>query len=142
MVRAVPATARIYLEVVRGRAKPGAGNRARVPDRDGDPVPRAGVQVVVVSQETVEARNVAAFHDRLDEAAGPCVVLDLHRVRFMDSSGLGVLLSALRRFQTGDGDLKLCALTPPVRRLMEVCRLHKVIEILDTREQALRAFAG
>jgi anti-sigma B factor antagonist len=140
MARAVPTTACIYLEEVRGRDKSGAGSPSRAPARDGGPVPRAGVEVVVVSQETVEVRNVAAFRDRLGEAAGPCVVLDLHRVRFMDSSGLGVLLSALRRFQTADGDLKLCALTPPVRRLMEVCRLHKVIEILDTREQALRAF--
>ena len=57
------------------------------------------------------------------------VVLDMSELRFVDSAGI-------------DGDLKLCGVTKPVRASFEIARMHRIIDILDTREEALAAFAA
>jgi len=38
--------------------------------------------------------------------------------------------------------LKLCGVTKPVRASFEIARMHRIIDILDTREEALAAFAA
>jgi len=50
--------------------------------------------------------------------------------------------AGLRRLSARDGDLKLCGVTKPVRASFEIARMHRIIDILDTREEALAAFAG
>ncbi len=69
------------------------------------------------------------------------VVLDMSELRFVDSAGIGAILSCLRRLSAKDGDLKLCGVTKPVRASFEIARMHRIIDILDTREEALAAFA-
>jgi len=68
------------------------------------------------------------------------IVLDLGRIQFMDSRGCGVILSCLKQLAGAGGDLKLCRPTPPVRSVFTMIRLHKICEILDTAEEAVRAF--
>jgi anti-sigma B factor antagonist len=68
------------------------------------------------------------------------VIFDLGKVEFMDSSGCGAILSCLRKLSIKDGDLKLYAATKSVRTLLELVRMHRVIEILNTREEALQSF--
>lgn len=70
------------------------------------------------------------------------VVLDMSELRFVDSAGIGAILSCLRRLSARDGDLKLCGITKPVRASFEIARMHRIIDILDTREEALAAFAA
>ena len=70
------------------------------------------------------------------------VVLDMSDLRFVDSAGIGAILSCLRRLSAKDGDLKLCGVTKPVRASFEIARMHRIIDILDTREEALAAFAA
>jgi anti-sigma B factor antagonist len=74
----------------------------------------------------------------------PCskVVFDLRQLRFVDSSGLGAILSCLRQLNAKGGDLKLCEMTKPVRALFELVRMHKIFDIYVTKEQALRALGG
>jgi anti-sigma B factor antagonist len=68
-------------------------------------------------------------------------VLDLGKVQFVDSSGLGAILSASRQLLETGGDLKICSLTPPVRVLFELVRMHRVFDVLNDREEAVGAFA-
>ena len=71
------------------------------------------------------------------------VVLDLTGVQFVDSAGCGAILACLRHLNadsSGPGELKICAATNPVRALFEMVRLHKLVEIYGSREEALRAF--
>lgn len=68
------------------------------------------------------------------------VVLDAGRMQFVDSSGLGAILSCLRQVSARGGDLKLCCLTRQVRATFELVRMHRIFEIFPTREDALRAF--
>ncbi len=79
--------------------------------------------------------------DRLP--AGGLVILDLSAVRFIDSSGCGAILTCARRVNStgqGPGDLKICGATKQVRLVFEMVRIHKVLDIYNTRDEAIRAF--
>ena len=71
------------------------------------------------------------------------ILLDLGEIQFIDSSGCGAILAASRRANPagqGPGDLKLCGVTKQVRMVFEMVRLHKIIDIYNTRDEAMRAF--
>jgi len=68
------------------------------------------------------------------------VVFDMSHLRFVDSSGCGALLSCLRKINAKGGDLKLCGVTKPVRVLFEAIRMHRIFEIFNTKEEAIKAF--
>ncbi|MDH7570900.1 MAG: STAS domain-containing protein [Armatimonadota bacterium] len=65
------------------------------------------------------------------------VVLDLERVAFMDSVGLGVLLGALRRARAGGGNLVLCGASERLRRLFEITGLSGAFLTAEDVKQGL-----
>jgi anti-sigma B factor antagonist len=69
------------------------------------------------------------------------VVVDLSRVTFMDSTGIGVLLNALRQLTTLHGRLVLVCPTDRVLRPFEVTGLVGHLKIFSTREAALGGLA-
>lgn len=56
--------------------------------------------------------------------------IDLSNTRFIDSSGLGVLLSLNKSVRAAGGILKLLNPSPAVAQLIELTRLHRVFEIV------------
>jgi anti-sigma B factor antagonist len=100
------------------------------------------VKVFEVPLEAVDHTTVREFKRLVEGVAlpGTRLVLDMSRVAFMDSSGLGALLSTLRALAASGGDLKVCHLTPAVRVLFELVRVHRVFDVVETREDALAAF--
>ncbi len=80
--------------------------------------------------------------DRLREAlerAGEAenVWIDLTDVEFIDSTGLSVLLNALRRVTRQQGSLALVVSNPTVLRLFEITRLDSTFDIAPTRDEAI-----
>ena len=69
-------------------------------------------------------------------------VVDLAKVDFMDSAGLGALIASLKRITERGGDMKLAALQKKPRMVFEITRAHKVFEIYNSVEDALRAFVS
>lgn len=101
-----------------------------------------GVAVGVVPVEELDASNAAEFKRDIAPvlAANTRLVLDLSQMRFIDSSGLGAMLSCLRQLTAKGGDLKLCGLSKQVRALFELVRMHRIFDIYPTREDAVKAF--
>jgi len=100
------------------------------------------VAFVVVPGETLDASNSKDFRKSVKPILSDHneVVLDLSEKRFVDSSGCGALLSCLRTLNAKGGDLKLCGVSKQVRALFELIRMHRVVEIYNTREEALNSF--
>jgi anti-sigma B factor antagonist len=100
------------------------------------------VAVVAVPVEELDAGNTAEFKRDIAPAleANTKVVLDLSKLRFLDSSGLGSFLSCLRKLNSNGGDLKLCGMSPQVRTVIELVRMHRIFDIYGTKEDAVRAF--
>ena len=103
----------------------------------------ADVAVAVVPVEELDASNAAEF--KRDMAPILQVqrelVLDLSRLRFVDSSGMGAILSCLRQLSAKGGDLKLCGMSRQVRSVFELVRMHRIFDIHATPEEAVEAFA-
>ena len=100
------------------------------------------VTVVTVDAKTLDAGNVREFKNHIAPLIGEKVnmVLDLEAVDFVDSSGLGAILSCYRKLTSADGDLMLCAMSKEVRILFELVRMHRIVEIYNSRDEAIRAF--
>jgi anti-sigma B factor antagonist len=60
------------------------------------------------------------------------VVVDLDKVEFLDSTGLGVLVSGLKRFRTLGGDLVLSCTQPRILRVLEITRLDRAFTVCDS----------
>lgn len=100
------------------------------------------VTVVTVGFEALEASNSEAAGNALERVIeGKAKVLfDMGGVEFVDSSGLKIFILCLKRLRSAGGDLKLCGMTPQVHQLFELVRLHRIIDIFGTRDEALKDF--
>jgi anti-sigma B factor antagonist len=68
------------------------------------------------------------------------IVLHLGEVKFIDSSGLGAMVRSLTGTRQARGDLKLCNVPEPVRKVLELSRLTKVFDTHESEEKAVAAF--
>lgn len=64
------------------------------------------------------------------------LLVNLEKVGFMDSTGLGVLLGALKRVKERDGSLAIVCPPGPVHRVLTLTGLHKVFSIYESLEDA------
>ena len=95
--------------------------------------------VITVAGE-VHVSTAPEFSQLLADAIGRGrvhLVLDLSRVDFIDSTGLSVLLNALRRITRRGGQLVLVCSNPTVLRLFEITRLDTTFDIQPTLDDAL-----
>ena len=100
------------------------------------------VLIVELEGERLDGGNVDEFKKNIKPfiEGTSKMVIDLKQIRFVDSSGLGSILSCLRQMNAKSGDLKICGISKSVRVLFELIRLHRIIDILNTREEAIKAF--
>ena len=100
------------------------------------------VAVVELPIEELDASNAVEFKFGLAALAAQerRMVCDLSSLRFIDSSGLGALLSGLRKVSEYHGELKLCGLSDAVRDLFALVRMNRVFDIYATRDAAVSAF--
>jgi anti-sigma B factor antagonist len=75
---------------------------------------------------------------RVCEGAATCVVVDLSRVSFIDSTGLGVLIGGLKRARE-KGTLSLVCPQQRVKRIFEITGLTQVFTLFDTVDAAIGA---
>lgn len=67
------------------------------------------------------------------------VVIDMSNLRYIDSVGLGAILSYLKQLNVKGGDLKLCGVNRSVRFLLENVRMHQIFDMYQDRREALQA---
>lgn len=103
----------------------------------------SNVLVLELREDNLDASNVREFKDAASALIQDhtCVVLDMSGVKFVDSSGLGALISCLRQLNNRRGDFRLCEMPKPVRALFELMRMHRVFSIHETRQDAVQSFA-
>ena len=84
--------------------------------------------------ESLRAHVAWLLHDRRS------ILLHLGEVGFIDSSGLGTMVRALASARHARGDLKLCDVPAPVRKVLEMTRLNSVFDLYESEETAVTAF--
>ena len=100
------------------------------------------VAVVKVQTEVLDAGNAKEFRTGISPILEENVkiVFDMSQVNFLDSSGCGTILSCLKQLNNAGGDLKMFGLQQSVRTLFELIRLHRIIDIFNTRDEAINAY--
>jgi anti-sigma B factor antagonist len=82
----------------------------------------------------------AALLSRIEEGAR--LILDLTEVEFIDSSGLGKIIGALRSLRDRGGDMRICGAQPTVSILFDMVRLHEIVGIDADAEASEAALSG
>ncbi len=101
-----------------------------------------GVLVVDCKGRIVFGEESAALRDYVKEALSknPKVVLNLGEVNYVDSGGLGTLVSLFTTARNAGGALKLARLTQRVGDLLQVTKLLSVFQVFDDEQKAAQSF--
>lgn len=102
---------------------------------------RNGFAVLAVSGE-VDVATVPRLREQLHSLVAQGsnrIVVDLEGVEFLDSTGLGVLVGALKRVRAHDGELRVVCPQSRVRKVFEVTGLTKVFSLHDSVDDAVGA---
>jgi anti-sigma B factor antagonist len=94
---------------------------------------------VVSAPEEIDISNAADFRSALQSAVAghPTIVADLSSTEYCDSSGLNVLVRALRRAQEQGGELRLVARASAVLRILNVTGVGQMLKVYGNVEDAL-----
>lgn len=68
------------------------------------------------------------------------IVIDMSGVAYIDSSGLGAVVGALRRIREKNGDVKTACLHKQVQSVFQITRCYRLIEIYDDVQAAVSSF--
>lgn len=103
---------------------------------------RHGITILTLDVDHLDSSNFTTFKSEVDEHASDArrVILDMHSLRFVDSAGLGSILSVLRRLGERGGTLKIVGVTRPVQQLFGLVRLPRIIDMYSTVEEAVEAY--
>lgn len=68
------------------------------------------------------------------------VLIDFSGVSYIDSSGLATLIEMFQRLKKIGGHMRFSCMDQKIRNIFEITKLHKLFEIFETRDAALREF--
>jgi anti-sigma B factor antagonist len=69
------------------------------------------------------------------------VVFDLSKIRYMDSSGVGILVMCSGKIKGAGGELRIAGATGVVAQTLTLTRMNLIVPVYDTVEQALEGFS-
>jgi anti-sigma B factor antagonist len=105
-----------------------------------DQVTEGTVPVLVVRGE-LDVSTAPELREKLlvvAESDHVVAVVDLASVSFVDSTALGVLVSAVKRFRNNGGDLRLVVTEPHITKVLEITGLADVFAIYASSKEAVR----
>ena len=67
-------------------------------------------------------------------------LVDFSNTGYIDSSGLGVLVSLSKKIREADGDLRLAGLNEDLKTLFELTKLDTLFDVMETPDEAIASF--
>ena len=92
---------------------------------------------LVGGEETDELRNAVA--DYVEQGTKK-LVIDLSKVTYLNSTAIGVLVSAHTTFSSNKGFVKLCGVNKNINNIFVITKLTLVFDVVETRDDAIKAF--
>lgn len=108
--------------------------RLEVSERDGWSVLEVGGEIDVATAPRLREQLISLVNSEQFR-----IVVDLQHVDFIDSTGLGVLIGALKRVRTHDGDLALACSEPRILKVFEITGLLTVFAVHPSVDAAVSA---
>lgn len=102
----------------------------------------AGVLVVAFTDPSGlnDFRNTPlrdALFELLQDRESPLVALDMHKVDYLSSSGVAILVGLKRKIETREGKIVICRLQSAVHDLLKVMKLDRYFIIVDDEAEAI-----
>ncbi len=110
----------------------------RLTDREQD-----GVVILEPRGKIMGGPDASLLHDKLYEFIEQDkkrVVIDLSQVDWMNSTGLGILISGYTTLRNTEGELKLANVTDKIQSLLTITKLVTVFEAYESVDEAVRSF--
>ena len=101
--------------------------------------------VITLKGNVMGGPDGAKLHDtlhELKESGKTNVVVDLSKVKFMNSSGLGMLISAMTTMRNAGGDLRLANVADRIQSLLVITKLITVFKHFESVEEAAKSYEG
>lgn len=99
----------------------------------------SAIRVIVSISGDIDAYHSPKLKEEMEKyltGEAKEILLDLSDVPYIDSAGLGTLVSILRETRNFKKGLKLIGLRPNIKRIFEMTRLDKIFDIFDTIEES------
>lgn len=104
---------------------------------------RDGVVILQPKGKIMGGPDASLLHDKLYEFIEQDkkkVVIDLKDVDWMNSTGLGILISGYTTLRASDGYMKLANVTEKIQSLLTITKLNTVFESYDSVDEAIGSF--
>jgi anti-sigma B factor antagonist len=104
---------------------------------------RDGVLIFDLKGKLMGGPESAAFHEELKKAVAAGqkqIVLDLGEVEWMNSSGLGMLISALTTARNAQGEVKLARATEKINSLLVITKLDSIFVTFSKVDDAVASY--
>ena len=101
--------------------------------------------LVISAAGQVHGMNAREFHDNLYKeiiAAGNLVVLDIEKLSYINSAGLRSILLAAKTLRGENTRFVLCSLSDSVKEIFKTAGFDKIIEVFESRSDAIAAITG
>ncbi|MBE9609547.1 STAS domain-containing protein [Chitinilyticum piscinae] len=104
---------------------------------------QSAVTVIGFNTGSLDASNADAFRKQIRPAleSAKAVAIDMSSLEFVDSSGLGALLSCLRFCTEKGGNFAVFGLQRPVAALFELMRMHRVFSVFNNLDEIKEALS-
>ena len=102
------------------------------------------IQILVLSGELIDKNQAIDLIKSVDEllvAEKNRLVIDLSALKYMNSSGLNVLIQLLTKTRTSGGDSVICNVSKKVNELLIITKLNTLFKVADTQEAACKLLA-
>ena len=102
-----------------------------------------GVEVIEIVGKLEGGPGASEFQDmiasKIEENKNQFVI-DLHDVKFVNSTGIGILIRAFTTLKNASGDMKLAAVTDKVTGVLSITKLNTIFKFYDTVNDAVHSF--
>lgn len=105
---------------------------------------RDGVVILELSGKIMGGPDAGLFNDTLKtliHEGSLNIIIDLSKVNWINSTGLGILISGYSTVKKSGGDLKLLRPTDRIQSIFMVSKLHTVFASFQDEDEAVRSFA-
>ena len=102
------------------------------------------ITIIKISVDALDAGNIMEFKTDIVPLlkGSKKVLLNMGKVKFMDSSGIGAMLSCLRTVSSAGGELKMFSVKEQLINLFKLVRLDRIIDIYESKKKAVASFVS
>jgi len=105
--------------------------------------PRDSIMVLQISGDIMGGPDFEKFKGEIQSLVDdgfPDIVLDLGRTRYINSTGLGILVSGLHTVRKNEGTIRIANLSERIDRIFAVTDLSSVFQVYESVDEALGSY--